>query len=994
MDARRSIAFAVTLGLVLSISGIIVSSGVRPQYAAAVRPVETPAAEVGPGGLLLSASHVGAEFRFASFRTLDQVLMKRVGGSPTDLIPGPGDSAMARPLPAPRGTPVSATVGATLVLLNGTLVPNNLLARNGADPGQVAWDSDNGLLYVVDTPTANVTVVDPTTRAVVDQIAVGLGPVAISLDSANGDLYVVNSFSGTISVIDGATNVVVTTFRVGANPEAIVYDPDTEDLYAVVDGSGPNGNLSVINGTTNSVTATIPIGVYPMGLAYDSDNGNLYVAEAGGPLEQGCYCHFFAGVVHASTGASLGKIPVGYQPVAVAFDPDNGYVYVLNVVTNNLTVIDGATEHPIGSIVAGPNGSVSWNLVYDPVNGYLYIENDADLYYGGVTMVNPTNMSAAGSFQTGFQPYGAAVEPSTGAVAVVNTGSDNLTISWAASFGTDEEVTLGTAPSAAVFDPRNGDIYVADSSSNNVSVVNRTGEQIGTAYAGYAPTAIAYDSRNGNLFIVDSSGDSLTVISSSLDLGDAFVATISVPDPSGIAFDPTNGYLYVPQWGSGSLYPIVAGNVTVVNGSSDQVVGQLHAGVYPDQVQYDPTNGLLYVANLGQEFSPPYGWNVTVISPESATTVGAIQVGCGPDALALDSVDDLLYVANSCSNNLTVINGTTNHVLGAIAVGDCPYAEAYDNTTGDLLVANYCSNNVSVVDDPSGVGTVVGTIRVGLQPDAAARNALTGGLYVANEHSGTVSELRLAPAPAFPVTFSVRGLPTGVRWWVNISGGPTLSTTASAQTVWLVNGSYAYRIGSADKRWASEAGTVTVSGVGVVVSVGFEARAYSLTLTVTGTLAKGAAKTFAKKGWTVVLNGSVDHGTGSSLVFTGVRNGTYPVLVFGPSGFEMTGSGLVTVHGTTSVPVTVTKGKTVTLSFHEKGLAGSTLWCVTVDGYQQCTKGMTLKFLDLAPSVAYAYTVGTVTGYSISAKIGKTVEPLSGSLTLTKSTTVKLTYTA
>src|SRR5437016_1408906 len=100
----------------------------------------------------------------------------------------------------------------------------------GMQPAEIAFDSANGDLYVVNNAgDYTVSVIDGTTNTVVDTIPVGFGPFAIAFDSANGDLYVGNLFGNTVSVIDGSTNTVVKTITVGSGPRGIAYDSANGD---------------------------------------------------------------------------------------------------------------------------------------------------------------------------------------------------------------------------------------------------------------------------------------------------------------------------------------------------------------------------------------------------------------------------------------------------------------------------------------------------------------------------------------------------------------------------------------------------------------------------------------------------------------------------------------------------------------------------------------------------------------------------------------------
>jgi hypothetical protein len=243
----------------------------------------------------------------------------------------------------------------------------------------------------------------------------------------------------------------------------------------------------------------------------------------------------------------------------------------------------------------------------------------------------------------------------------------------------------------------------------------------------------------------------------------------------------------------------------------------------------------------------------------------------------------------------------------------------------------------------------------------------------------------------YGVTFEESNLPVGTTWYVNITTGPSLSGHLGTLSTSLANGHYTYRIATTNKHWSASAGAFVVSGASQLISVVFSKPIYTVTFAESGTLTGKAAHVFATTGWTVVLNGTLLHGTSSSIVFTGVANGTMPVLVWGPAGFQVTGSGTVTVHGPTTVPVSVTKGKTVTLSFHAKGLNGKS-WCATVDGYALCSTTATKKFVNLIPG-SYSYAVGSVNGYVAKVHYHTIALSLAGTVTIAKTiTTLQVKY--
>src|SRR5262249_58644631 len=90
------------------------------------------------------------------------------------------------------------------------------------------------------------------------------GGVAVTPDCSK--VYVVNSNTNTVSVIDTATNTVIgSPIPVQLDPRGVAVAPDGSKVYVGDEIAFVGGTVSVIDTVTNAVSATIPIGDPPMG---------------------------------------------------------------------------------------------------------------------------------------------------------------------------------------------------------------------------------------------------------------------------------------------------------------------------------------------------------------------------------------------------------------------------------------------------------------------------------------------------------------------------------------------------------------------------------------------------------------------------------------------------------------------------------------------------------------------------------------------------------
>ena len=446
-------------------------------------------------------------------------------------------------------------------------------------------------------------------------------------------------------------------------------------------------------------------------------------------------------------GTLTNSIPIGLEPYAIAFDPANGDLYATNAIGDTVSVIDAATSAVIATI---PVGSIPQGVAYDSSNGQIFITNSES-----------DNISVIDGATNQLVPLG------------------------------PNALHLGEYPIGIAYDPSNGELYVANYESNNVSVINGATDSLTTTIAFTAttlPFGVAVDTSNDQVFVSGSESPGTineinpatnTVTGSPVSLGD---------EPTGVVFDPTNGLLYVANFGSGS--------VSVVNGVTDTVVGSaISVAANPEFFAYNGDSSLVYVGTYNDELyaingttnavaatiseQPPAGSDVATrglafdpasgdvyavsadldsvlvlsallqIGPASDSIRGTgasgfvsdeITVSGGAGSSVFDTATDDLYVPDSTSDAVSVVSASTDSVVATVLVGTAPVATTADADNGEIYVANSGSDTVSVFNPAT--GTITATLTVGTEPTALAYDASNGDVYVANEGSASVTVIR------------------------------------------------------------------------------------------------------------------------------------------------------------------------------------------------------------------------------------------------------------
>jgi hypothetical protein len=202
----------------------------------------------------------------------------------------------------------------------------------------------------------------------------------------------------------------------------------------------------------------------------------------------------------------------------------------------------------------------------------------------------------------------------------------------------------------------------------------------------------------------------------------------------------------------------------------------------------------------------------------------------------------------------------------------------------------------------------------------------------------------------YSVTFTETGLPSGTEWWANISGEPSQSSTGATISIPLPNGTYPYKIGSADKSYSSSPASFVVNGATVGVLVPFGLVTYNVSFSETG-LPSGVE-------WFVNLTGGGSYSSTTSSLYFFEPNGSYPYTVGSANRSYAAVGGSVTVNGANVSTLLTYSLVTYSVAFSETGLPSGASWWVNLTNGQSFTSTTSsINFVE--PNGSYTYTVAT-----------------------------------
>ncbi len=152
----------------------------------------------------------------------------------------------------------------------------------GKHVGALAVDPGSHAVYLTNTETGTVTILDTTTNNVAATINLEAPSLGVAVDEAARRLYVSSIEGGTdqsdVVVIDTESREIIERiwlFAKNTGAGSVAVDPVAHVLYVSDSGSG---RVWVIDTLTNEVIDQIAVGKDPRGLTVDPETGTVYVA--------------------------------------------------------------------------------------------------------------------------------------------------------------------------------------------------------------------------------------------------------------------------------------------------------------------------------------------------------------------------------------------------------------------------------------------------------------------------------------------------------------------------------------------------------------------------------------------------------------------------------------------------------------------------------------------------------------------------------------------
>jgi YVTN family beta-propeller protein len=276
----------------------------------------------------------------------------------------PGCSAV-RTLPVEAASAAAPAAGGAINVLPGmppVIDPNDIYSEDRPGKLSPVVAKFPSRIYVPNSRSNSVDVIDPVTYKVIDHFAVGKEPQHVVPSWDLKKLWVTQDLGDQLTMIDPATGKKGETIHVD-DPYNMYYTPDGK--YAVIMAEREH-RLDFRDAQTMKVVKRVPINCEGVNHLDYSIDGRYFLAT----------CEFSGELIKVDVAAQkvVGKLkltPVG-MPQDCKISPDGKVFYVANMEANGVHLIDGDSLTQIGFL---PTGKGTHGLYPSRDSKYLYVSN-------------------------------------------------------------------------------------------------------------------------------------------------------------------------------------------------------------------------------------------------------------------------------------------------------------------------------------------------------------------------------------------------------------------------------------------------------------------------------------------------------------------------------------------------------------------------------------------------------------------------------------------
>ena len=504
-------------------------------------------------------------------------------------------------------------------------------------------------------------------------------------------------------------------------------------------GGTPTYSVSLYSSSTNTCNQQSTLVQLDIGLS-----SNTVTFSSVTPSANTYYCVYVTDNPPNSYSVS-NSITSGFSlPEGISFSPSGTYAYVTNSNTNNVVIINTATNTVVNSITSGFNNPS--DVAFSPSGTYAYVTNQ---YNNNVLIINTATNTVVNSITSGISdPFVVAFSPSGKYAYVANcntscglTGSDNVVIINTATNTVVNSITSGfNGPEGISISPSGTYSYVTNYHTNNVVIINTaTNTVINSITSGfYEIEGVAISPSGTYAYVANYASNNVVIINTATNTVTSSI-TSGFSLPYGVAFSPSGTYAYVTNFGANNVVIINTG-VSITNSINSEIVVNSALStppISPSNPTINSGQSITLTANAIGGTSPyTYNWYTIAGTTSPACTAANQILGKNANTMTVTPISTNTYayqvVDSASTNGVACSSGDTVSVHSGPQISN-PYAGGSTGFFGTLPGASTtATSTTSTVSTTSSLTSIPVTIPVIRQSTATTSQLCndTAGYYI------------------------------------------------------------------------------------------------------------------------------------------------------------------------------------------------------------------------------------------------------------------------
>lgn len=302
--------------------------------------------------------------------------------------------------------------------------------------------------------------------------------------------------------------------------------------------------LFLVGSALASPITSIPVGAVPGFVAVNQTTNRIYVSNLNSNN---------VSVIDGATNTVIATVPVGNSPTGIDVNAATNSIYVANSGGNSVSVIDGLTN-TVSATISGMSSPL--RLSVNTATNQVFVSN---FDTNSVSVIDGQNNTVTVSVQVGNGPAGIRANSSSNLIYVANLSSGTVSVIDGATDTVSETFSLpnGASPGNVALDPVTNRLFITDGFNNVVYAVDASnGSLLKTITGGKIPfKSLAYVTmfQPGKSVMISDDSNPGSVIEFSESTYAPISALAGGNTPIGIGVNRKTGKIYVAESGNGTV---------------------------------------------------------------------------------------------------------------------------------------------------------------------------------------------------------------------------------------------------------------------------------------------------------------------------------------------------------------------------------------------------------------------------------------------------------